>query len=97
MGPARGAVAGSSRSFPAVPIFGLLNFQWLTPDGPGEPPGGIPGRLTLFSENAIDKMKNDNLFTDSQKKETKEKESSAEKPKAAKIIKQTPSKPKREE
>lgn len=60
-------------------------------------PGGVPGRLTLFSENAIDKMRNDRLFTDLQKKETKEKEPPAEKPKVAKIIKQTPSKPKRKE
>jgi len=25
-------------------------------------PGGVPGRLTLFSEKAIEKMKKDNLF-----------------------------------
>ena len=47
----------SAQNIPGVDICQVknLNISLLAP-------GGIPGRLTIYSENAIEKIKNDNLF-----------------------------------
>ena len=34
-------------------------------------PGGQPGRITLFTEGAIDRLKKENLFSNNVKKEVK--------------------------
>tara|TARA_Y100000310_G_scaffold206646_1_gene207074 strand:- start:3484 stop:4437 length:954 start_codon:yes stop_codon:yes gene_type:complete len=52
-------------------------------------PGGNPGRLTLFTQNAIKKMEDENLFFQKKKKTSKEKTEKKEVPVATKKIVKT--------
>lgn len=61
-------------------------------------PGTLPGRMTIFTESAIEMLEKDKLFTEDMKKpEKKEEKKAEEKPKAKPAVKKEAKKPAKKE